>query len=112
MVAVKQRPTQAVSRLPPNPLHEHQTSPNQCPRQGVWTSDRGRNLARVVPSTSQATVLPEDLASIVSATPQLAGRPLRLLTCSAGKLDDGATQQLADHLRTPVMAPNLAPSFI
>ena len=68
MVAVKQRPTQAVSRLPPNPLHEHQTSPNQCPRQGVWTSDRGRNLARVVPSTSQATVLPEDLASIVSAT--------------------------------------------
>ncbi|MBX6750749.1 MAG: hypothetical protein IRY85_13940 [Micromonosporaceae bacterium] len=49
-------------------------------------------------------VTPADLADVVRATPQLVGRPLRLLSCSAGRLDDGAAQQLADEIGQPVMA--------
>jgi hypothetical protein len=50
-------------------------------------------------------VTPNDLAAIVAATPALAGRPIRLLSCSAGKLDDGGAQQVADRIHQPVMAP-------
>ncbi len=51
-------------------------------------------------------ISPADLAEVIGATPELANRPIRLLACKAGKLNDGAAQQVADRLDQPILAPS------
>ena len=45
------------------------------------------------------------MADYLRADPGYAGGPIRLLSCSTGKLADGAAQQLADELGVEVLAP-------
>jgi RHS repeat-associated protein len=48
----------------------------------------------------------QDLAGILRSDPAYPGGPVRLLTCSVGKLPFGPAQQLANQLGTEVLAPS------
>lgn len=54
---------------------------------------------------SGRTVTVEELAVWIRSDKEFDGGPVRLLSCWAGRYDDGAAQQLADLLGTEVLAP-------
>lgn len=59
-----------------------------------------------VGSHSGPSILADEFGAFLSQLPQVAGRPIRLLSCSTGRLNDGFAQRLANKIGRPVMAPS------
>lgn len=54
--------------------------------------------------SDKSAVYPADLADALASSGSLGSQPIRLVSCKAGQLDDGAAQELANAVGRPVMA--------
>lgn len=54
--------------------------------------------------SDKTPVQPATLARSLQSSPDLSSLPIRLVSCKAGQIDDGAAQQLANEIGRPVLA--------